>query len=95
MQAQNIADISISEPQDTQLYGVEDACRKLDISEPTLRKELNAGRLIGRRLGKAKLVFTDSDLRAYVANLPKWFSESSASQHQSLDATVQKANTSR
>jgi DeoR/GlpR family transcriptional regulator of sugar metabolism len=95
MQAQNTADIPVSEVQDTQLYGVDDACKKLNISEPTLRRELNAGRLVGRRIGKAKLVFTESELRAYVANLPNWFSESSASQHQSPDATVQQANTSR
>ncbi len=95
MQAQNTADIPVSDAQDTQLYDVDDTCKKLNISEPTLRRELNAGRLVGRRIGKAKLVFTESELRAYVANLPNWFSESSASQHQSPDATVQKANTSR
>jgi hypothetical protein len=95
MEAQNIAGGSIMEAGSTQLYGVDDACKKLNISEPTLRRELNAGRLVGRRIGKAKLVFTESELRAYVANLPNWFSESSASQHQSPDATVQQANTSR
>ena len=55
-----------------QLYGVNDACKMLHISEPTLRLELNAGRLSGRRIGKAKLVFTAEDIRNYIASLPNW-----------------------
>lgn len=45
------------------------ACEKANLSPPTLRKEINAGRLRIRRFGRKVLIERD-ELRRFIASLP-------------------------
>ncbi len=60
------------------LYSLNEVIEILGISRPIVLRELGNGNLIGRRISRAKLVFTAADIRNYIASLPSWKEQTDA-----------------
>jgi hypothetical protein len=52
-------------------YSVEETLRLLGICRPKLYQEINAGRIVARKLGTRTIILAD-ELRRYLNELPKF-----------------------
>ena len=85
---QNTLEASSTEASgELKLYSIDEVIKILGVSSPIVLRELANGNLVGRRISRAKLVFTAEDIRKYIANLAQWKDATSASQLQSPDVT--------